>query len=308
MKSAVLFIVFNRPLTTQVVFNAIREARPPRLYVAADGPRLNVEGEQEVCEVTRSIIKKIDWECDVKTLFRQSNLGCRDAVSGAINWFFENEQEGIILEDDVVPAPTFFGFCDLMLERYRSQENVAMISGFNPLGAGIISSKYFYTGYASIWGWATWRSRWKLYDVKMSNWSKSSFVSTMGKVLPIHVLEYFIDAYEQTKNGKINTWDYQWSAIIQIKNLLAIKPVANLISNIGHEGTHSQVRDKNHNVDYGALNLSKPVSPLGQKIDIQLESDFYHYAFDDQKLYLLLRYALRKVGLLKLFRALRNAG
>jgi len=306
MKSAVLFIVFNRPITTQVVFDAIREARPPRLYVAADGPRLNVEGEHGACEVTRAIIKQVDWECDIKTLFRQSNMGCRDAVSGAIDWFFDNEQEGIILEDDVVPAPAFFGFCDLMLERYRFQENVAMISGFNPLGAITNSSQYFYTRYASIWGWATWRSRWKLYDIKMSSWSKSSFVLTMGMHLPLHVLEYFINAYEQTKNGKINTWDYQWSATMQIKNLLAIKPVANLISNIGYEGTHAQGRDKNHNVDYGTLNLSKPISPLGQDIDMQLENDFYHYAFDDQRFYLLVRHAIRKVGLLKLFRALRN--
>jgi hypothetical protein len=302
MKSAVLFIVFNRPITTQVVFDAIREARPPRLYVSADGPRLNVEGEHGACEVTRAIIKQVDWECDVKTLFRESNLGCRDAVSGAIDWFFDNEQEGVILEDDVVPAPAFFGFCDLMLERYRFQENVAMISGFNPLGARINSSKYFYSRYASIWGWATWRSQWKFYDSKLLNWSPENYKTAMGEKLPSHIFEYFIDVFEKIRNNQLNTWDYQWSLYIQLNEQLVIKPEANLITNIGVSGTHSHQRDKNHHISYGFIDLDGLSAPKQFAADDARDSQFYRYAFDDQRYQLLFRAFLRKLSLLRILR------
>ena len=112
MRSAVLFLVFNRPVTTQQVFEAIAAARPPRLYVAADGPRAGRPGETELCAEVRRIATAVDWPCEVRTLFREENLGCRRAVSGGINWFFEQEEEGIIIEDDVLPVPSFFDYCD----------------------------------------------------------------------------------------------------------------------------------------------------------------------------------------------------
>ncbi len=131
MKSPVLFLVFNRPDTTRRVFNAIRSARPPKLYVAADGPRFGRPKEAELCGEVRDIVTSIDWPCEVRTLFREDNLGCKAAVSGGITWFFQHEEEGIILEDDVLPVSTFFDFCDEMLERYRKNAGVYMISGCN---------------------------------------------------------------------------------------------------------------------------------------------------------------------------------
>src|SRR6185312_8069966 len=118
-KSAVLFIIFNRPETTRRVFDCIRDAQPPRLYIAADGPRRLKTGEPDLCADTREIVKTIDWDCEVKTLFRDENLGCKNAVSSAIDWFFAHEEEGIILEDDCLPAKSFFNFCDTLLEKYR---------------------------------------------------------------------------------------------------------------------------------------------------------------------------------------------
>ncbi len=131
MKSPVLFLIFNRPDTTAKVFEAIREARPPKLYIAADGPRPNRAGEKDRCEVTRAIATQVDWPCEVKKLFRDENLGCGKAVSEAITWFFENEPEGIILEDDILPHPDFFPYCDEMLEKYRDNDRVGIISGHN---------------------------------------------------------------------------------------------------------------------------------------------------------------------------------
>jgi len=119
MISPVLFLIFNRPDTTTRVFEAIRAARPERLYVAADGPRMTREGEAERCAEARRIATAVDWPCEVKTLFRETNLGCRAAVSGAITWFFEHEEEGIILEDDCLPDPSFFPYCTELLAHYR---------------------------------------------------------------------------------------------------------------------------------------------------------------------------------------------
>jgi hypothetical protein len=306
MKSAVLFIVFNRPTTTQVVFDVIREARPPKLYIAADGPSSSISGEIYLCEETRSIVNQVDWECEVKTLFRKSNLGCRVAVSGAIDWFFKNEEEGIILEDDVVPTASFFSFCDLMLDRYRHDEEIMMISGFNPLGAGLTSSSYFYSQYAAIWGWASWKSRWKKYDVNIANWTAEGYQLEMSGRLPLHVLEYFIDAYEKVKNGEMNTWDYQWSLVMQLNGLLVVKPCANLITNIGSIGTHSNQADSNHHISFGTLNLDQLTAPPIKQADIQEDLNFYRHAFAEKKWLLLIRYALRRLSLLEVIRRSLN--
>lgn len=302
MKSAVLFLIFNRPDTTQAVFEEIRKAKPPRLYVAADGPRDSRDGEVEICRKTRAVVESIDWACDVKTLFRENNLGCRNAVSSAIDWFFDNEEDGIILEDDIVPAPEFFEYCDLMLDRYRDQPKVMMISGFNPLGAGVESSQCFFSQNPTIWGWATWRTRWKLYDVTMSDWLPCAFIQLMKSKLPLHLLEYFLDAYQKTKEGLLNTWDYQWTWRIQERDGLVVKPVANLITNIGVTGTHSGAVDKNHYTPWGKLAVGDIRLPEAQEIDRQRDAAWYEYAFDDQKMRLLVRYFFRKLGLLPTLR------
>ena len=130
MKSPILFLVFNRPATTQAVFEIIRQAKPPKLYISADGPRKDRLGESEKCEKVRSIATDVDWDCEVKTLFREENLGCKQSVSSSIDWFFQHEPEGIILEDDILPLPCFFDFCDELLEKYR-HKNVSMITGDN---------------------------------------------------------------------------------------------------------------------------------------------------------------------------------
>ena len=113
LSTAVLFLVFNRLDTTKEVFKAIRKAKPSRIYIASDGPRKIKNNEADkVKEVRSYIINNIDWQCDVNTLFREENLGCKIAVSTAIDWFFDNEEQGIILEDDCFPSQSFFWFCE----------------------------------------------------------------------------------------------------------------------------------------------------------------------------------------------------
>ncbi|HNP98784.1 MAG TPA: glycosyltransferase family 2 protein [Bacteroidia bacterium] len=245
--TAVLFLIFNRPDTTKRVFEAIKAARPPRLYVAADGPRPDRSGEAEKCAQARLIVEEIDWPCEVLTLFRDVNLGCRNAVSGAITWFFQQEEEGIILEDDCLPGPSFFHFCQLMLEKYRHSPQIMHIGGNNFLSneTDVPEASHYFSRFNHIWGWATWRRAWEKYDPTLrtlpiylqSNITSNQFGSNFSQY---YWLVKFIDTY----HGKIDTWDYQWTFCIWRCNGLSITPDVNLVSNIGfnQQATHV-VRD-----------------------------------------------------------------
>jgi len=273
LQTAVLFLVFNRPDTTAQVFEVIRKARPPRLYVAADGPRPNREGEAERVARVREIATAVDWPCEVKTLFREENLGCKYAVSGGITWFFEQEEQGIVLEDDCLPSQSFFWFCEVMLERYQDEKSIWMINGFNPRYPGVSSSEYFLSQNPSVWGWASWRDRWLNYDVEMSNFSREKELSLYNKI-PKYVKSYYQKSFSNTYVGIIDTWDYQLTWLILLNNGYVVKPRVNLISNIGVLGTHAGKRDLNHFVDIGSYVVSG-ITPLEAQFDV--DEDFWFY-------------------------------
>jgi hypothetical protein len=243
LTTPVLFIIFNRPDTTETVFDAIRKAAPLKLYIAADGPRKNREGEAERCSATRAIVKNIDWPCEVKTLFRDSNLGCKNAVSSAIDWFFENEEQGIILEDDCLPDPSFFTFCAELLQYYRQDERIMHIGGVN-FQQGQVRGKasYYYSKYTHIWGWATWRRAWKYYDVNLTLYPQLIETNALNNMLSDKKeIGYWDKIFSMMAAGKIDTWDYQWTFAVWSQSGLSIVPNANLVSNIGfgNEATHT---------------------------------------------------------------------
>ena len=244
LKTAVLFLVFNRPDTTRQVFEAIRKAKPPRLYVAADGPRADKSKEGEKCEQVRRIATQIDWDCEVKTLFRDKNLGCRVGVSSAIDWFFKNEEEGIILEDDCLPSQSFFWFCEELLEQYRGDMRVMHIGGTNKGISFEGEYSYFFSKYVQIWGWATWRRAWEKYDVKIKKWSKikEKLEDYYGSAREVYVRrKQFHSVYSEN----IDTWDYQWNFACLINWGLSILPAINLITNMGfcEEATHTKIKN-----------------------------------------------------------------
>lgn len=236
MRTAVLFLVFNRPHTTLQVFKAIRQARPPRLYVAADGPRADRPGESKLCEEVRRMATAVDWSCEVKTLFRDRNLGCGRAVSEGITWFFDQEEEGIILEDDVLPVKSFFPYCEALLDRYRHEPRVSMISGCNHVSKHYhCDNSYFFSYYGHIWGWCTWRRAWSHYDVTLSSWpewdkaGKLAEISHGSKIF----VHYWRDIFNRIHQGSIDTWDGQWLFCQWRLGLFAILPCENLVQNIG---------------------------------------------------------------------------
>lgn len=243
LNSAVLFLVFNRPEVTLQVFEAIRKARPPRLYVAADGPRAGREGEAERCAEVRSIATAVNWPCEVKTLFREKNLGCKRAVSGAISWFFEQEEQGIILEDDCLPNQDFFYFCQELLNRYAADERVWVITGDNfQNGIKRGEASYYFSRYNHVWGWASWRRAWAKADMEIRFWPEWGASRDWKLFWPDSVTRrYWGKIFDQMHRGVIDTWDYPWTASVWYHGGLTATPSVNLVANIGFgvDATHT---------------------------------------------------------------------
>lgn len=243
----ILFLVFNRPDTTKRVFERIKEVKPSKFFIAADGPRPNKNGEKEKCEEVRNLILKgIDWPCEVKTLFREKNLSCGPAVSEGITWFFDHVEEGIIVEDDILPSHSFFDFTRELLKLYRNDEAVWHIGGnsYNPYG---MRSPYYFSAYPHIWGWATWRRAWKNYRFQLDDIDPLRLFGNINELfLTQSEKRYWMSFYEQyCKVEKKTTWDYQWTIRMWYNKGLAILPRENLITNIGFEedATHTSNKD-----------------------------------------------------------------
>lgn len=237
LTTPILFLVFNRPSTTKIVFESIRNAKPKKLYIAADGPRKGKADEIEKCMEVRAIASNVDWDCEVKTLFRDENYGCGRGVSHAITWFFENEPEGIVLEDDCVPNPSFFRYCAELLERYRDDKRIMEISGNNLRPEGYCpdeDSSYTFSNLNGIWGWASWRRAWNLYDYEMKDYKTIKENGYLNqKYNSVFEKDYFNWVFERTYLFPEITWDYQWEFVKRVNSGLTIVPQKNLVVNIG---------------------------------------------------------------------------
>jgi len=265
-ETPILLIIFNRPDTTQIVFNAIRQIQPRVLFVAADGPRNNVPGDIALCEKTRKTISNIDWDCEVNLLFSDTNQGCGYGVSSAIDWFFNNTQAGIILEDDCLPNPTFFRFCEELLSYYQNDLRVMHISGNNFLfGKKRGNASYYFSRYTYNWGWATWRRAWKFYDANL---------------VP-----------EETRS---HIWDAPWRLSVEKNNGLSVLPNINLVTNIGCgriDATHTTIHDPKYDhlpsfaIDFPLIHpkkMERSDSYLDYSILVQHDNSFWgaikHYS------------------------------
>jgi hypothetical protein len=238
----VAFLIFNRPELTARVFAEIAAARPRKLLVVADGPRS--ADERELCERTRAVIDRVDWDCEVLTNYSDVNLGCKRRVSSGLDWVFEQCEEAIILEDDCLPDLTFFRFCAELLEKYRHDERIVIISGNNfQFGRNPTPYSYYYSLYGHTWGWASWRRAWRYYDLDMKLWPTSRQTSWLHDFLGDNsAVDYWAKIFDSTYAGKIDTWDYQWLFARWIQNGLAITPGVNLVTNLGfnEDATHTK--------------------------------------------------------------------
>lgn len=244
MKTPVALIIFNRADTTEKVLEAIRQAKPSKLFVIADGPRANKPGEAEKCATTRAVIERVDWDCEVLKNYSDVNLGCAKRVSSGLDWVFNTVEEAIILEDDCLPHPTFFRYCEELLDRYREDERIMAICGKNvQFGHKRTEYSYYFSRYNHCWGWASWRRAWQHYDIEMKLWPEMRQQGFLKDLLiDPRAVEFWTKHFQATYKGGINTWDYQWTLTCWLQNGLSILPNVNLISNIGFsaEATHTK--------------------------------------------------------------------
>lgn len=245
-KTPILLIAFNRPDLLEQTFAKVRMVQPSHLYIAVDGPRSNRKGESDKVKECQSFAQKVDWSCEVHTLFREDNLGCGRGPAEAISWAFESTERLIILEDDCVASTSFFRFCDEMLERYKDDERVWLISGRSHQS----KSKYFnrqdyiFSHYAHTWGWATWKRCWNQFDIMMSDAPQFLELGGAMNVLASKKQgEYynrrFLQTYKHINEEVAHSWDFQWVYAYMKNGGLGIVPCMNLIKNIGVYGTHT---------------------------------------------------------------------
>ena len=272
----VVFIIFNRPEKTEKVFNEIKRARPRHLFVIADGPRSNITNEKELCELTRRIIEGVDWPCQLETNFSQSNMGCKKRVSSGLDWVFEQVESAIILEDDCLPHPTFFRFCRELLDKYRLDDRVSMIGGSNFQGGKRYGDgSYYFSRYAHIWGWATWRDRWVQYRAFAGNFDRPRNIRKS-------VFGYWEIGFIRTKYKVVDSWAIPYARYQHYKNKITILPCQNLATNVGVDSAATHTTGYEWYLNFPIL--SNPCKCYQTKteilrnivaVDLMLESKIY---------------------------------
>jgi len=264
-KTPVLLIAWRRPHTTQQVINAIRAVKPTRMFVACDGPHPSRPEEAAKVRATREVIEReIDWPCSIERRYSEVNQGCKVGVSSAINWFFDQVEDGIILEDDCVPHPDFFHFCSTLLDVYREDERVWTITGDNfQNGQKRGDGSYYFSRYNHIWGWATWRRAWQHYERDMPFWPEWKLSEDWAKKLPNPAeRRYWLKVFDRVYAGMIDTWDYSWTASVWYRAGLTATPNRNLVRNIGFG------QDGAHTKKGGGELENMTVEPLGEIVHV----------------------------------------
>lgn len=253
----VLFIIFNRPKTTRLVFEVIRRVRPLRLFIAADGPRPHVDSDPELCEQVRHIKNLVDWDCEVNTLYRDENMGSDKGVFLALNWFFQNVQEGIVLEDDCLPSERFFWFCQELLERYRDDQRVMQICGNNPFGEwGRENYSYYFSRHGLINGWASWQRAWQLNcfdkaqykNIREQGFFEEYFPSRLEKLLWFRRFDSVA-----SNAGQRQWWRYRWDYSRFIQSGLSIIPRTTLVSSLDTNSGRYPIGSEKSSLDEALL-------------------------------------------------------
>ncbi len=289
----ILLLIFNRPTAVEKVIQNLRAIQPAKVYVGADGPRPNKPDDSAKCAQARDILKNIDWSCEIITLFREKNMGCRNAVHEAIDWFFEHEESGIILEDDCVPDVSFFPFATELLERYKESPQVMHIAGDNPIEdlTHSLPESYTFVSMPLVWGWATWRRAWRKMNLSLEGLEDFDF-----KQLSLDSLsqKYLAEKFEATQKEENDSWAYAWYYSILQNKGICILPKVNLVRNIGfnEESTHTTTSNKIRELK--SQKVPFPLThPESIKVSHEIEQQLF-YAAQKTKMGLLGRFWLPK--------------
>lgn len=279
LSTPVALIIFNRPEYTRRVFREIAAARPGRLLVVGDGPR-GAEDEER-CRAARKVIEEVDWPCEVSTRYADVNLGCGPGPATGLDWVFSQVEEAIILEDDCVPAPSFFAFCEALLERYRDEPEVMHIGGacFQPATRRSAYS-YYFSKYPHIWGWATWRRAWRHYDFEMRQWPAFRKANRLAEVCADRAeRRYWRRIYDGKNRGWHNTWDAQWQLACWDQGGRAVVPAANLVSNIGFGSDATHTIGQSYLADLPTTDIWTLAHPPDREIDREADAFTFEHVF-----------------------------
>lgn len=253
----VLFCIFNRPELTRQVFQRIRAAQPKVLLVVSDGPRADRAGEHEAVSQSRAILQDVDWQCEVKTNFAEENMGCKARIATGITWAFEHTEDLIILEDDCLPDPTFFSYCAELLDRYRNDERIMMVSGNNFQPTARTDASYYFSHWTHIWGWATWKRAWQHFDVDVKDWPARRSENFFDAIFPSTAdRRHWRQVMDNQHAGLIDTWDFPWTYACWKSGGLTVLPDQNLVTNIGFG------KDATHTTDAESRLARLPTSPM----------------------------------------------
>lgn len=278
-KTPVLLLLFNRPKYTLRLIQALRKYSPKCIYIHCDGPREKNDLDKINCIKVKQIIKKyINWKCEKKIIYHEKNIGLRNSIITGINFLFLSEQKGIILEDSMLPSNSFFKFCDILLKKYEKNSNISLISGWNPIADYHYSASYFFSEHPKIWGWATWKRSWLLFDRKMISWPKNKKNKWMEKKLkkPFFFRFYWEKIFHDTYLKKTNTWDYNLVYSNWLNNKISIIPKYNLVNNQDLDEKNITTHKNNFNIKLKTKKLKFPlIHPLELKANSEFDNIFY---------------------------------
>lgn len=297
----ILLLLFNRPQHTSAVLTRLRAVRPSRVFVHCDGPRNGVSGEAEKVSAVRAEVAKIDWPCEVKTLYRTENAGLRVGVSRALDWFFGEVERGIVLEDDCLPDLSFFPFCKEMLDRYAEEEQVMHIGGSNVAErfAKKLPTSYFFSQFTFVWGWASWRRAWEKMSLQLDGLDDFEKENYLQNLMPDPMAQtYLLDKFRVTRAGKNNSWAYAWFYSVLKNKGLCIVPSLNLVQNTGigdAEATHTKRADKQAAVRASSLRFPL-LHPTALERPLGLDREIFYVA-QKSRPRLILWFLLKKFGL-----------
>lgn len=277
-ETPVAYIIFNRPRHTEKTFGVLREKRVPKLFIIADGPRPGHRTDTERCSAVRAIVEQIDWPCEVHRNYSDVNLGCKARVISGLDWVFDHVESAIVLEDDCLPHPDFFTFCDALLDKYASDERVSVITGNNfQNGQKRGDAAYYFSKYNHVWGWATWRRAWRKNQSDLPFWPEWQSEQSWRALNPDSLeRRYWAAIFDRMKRNEIDTWDYPWTASVWHQGGLTATPNVNLVTNIGFgpDGTHTVTESDQEGMPVA------PLGPLTHPSVIKQDKPADRYVFD----------------------------
>lgn len=279
LNTPVAFFFFNKMDTTLQVFEQIRNIKPKKLYLISDAGRSKEESAM-VEKLREKVVEQIDWTCEVKKNFATKNLGCRERMVSGIDWVLGQEENTIILEDDCLPNQSFFRFCQEMLERYKDNDRVMMISGTNLLNSYVIRDDYTFSNFSSIWGWATWKRAWDRYDINIAQWKQDKKTGRLREYYKFFTYIVVAHNWDKVCFKGMNTWDYQWEYCRVACDGLGIVPKYNMIENLGFNHEQATHTVQKTNLEFETRELTFPLMPRNEverdyQYDLAYQRKFY---------------------------------